>query len=35
KGDTQILNGDYLVVMANEFEAAECLQKIKKMAAEV
>ena len=32
KGDTKILNGDYLVVMANEFESAECLQKIKTMA---
>lgn len=35
KGNTQILNGDYLVVMANEFEAAECLQKIKTLAMEV
>ncbi|MFT8348141.1 chloride channel protein [Clostridium saccharoperbutylacetonicum] len=34
KGDTQILNGDYLVIMANEFEAAECLRKIKPLAAE-
>lgn len=35
KGNIKILNGDYLVVMANEFEAAECLQKIRNLAAEV
>lgn len=35
KGNTQILNGDYLVVMANEFEAAECVQRVKALAAEV
>lgn len=35
KGNTQILNGDYLVVMVNEYEAGECLQKIKALATEV
>lgn len=34
KGNTKILSGDYLVVMVNEFQSAECLKKIKTLANE-
>ncbi|SFC89485.1 ClC family H(+)/Cl(-) exchange transporter [Clostridium uliginosum] len=34
KGNTKILNGDYLVVMVNETESGEALEKIKSLASE-